>query len=428
MRFLIVLAALLLVPAAAVILEWRFEPGQRELLEAEARQRLDKAGLDKVTVTLDHFDAHLSGTCPDPADRQRAESIITGMHGPRVLPWENNIRVPSKVTATISGQLLKLSGWLPSDGRRKEAVALAKVARPDLEISDDIRVSSYVEMGRESAENNAAGMPRVFATLLKSIRLPASLSITGDGRRYELKGSLPSAELRDAIVEAAKKSGAGLEIDASRLQAHEQVQDAPFVQGTGLVDFVRSFFSSPTPGSFQIDERNGPRIRAYATAPMESEWLGLLRAVAGGAKVNAEITRVPSLYHFPTYKPQSALDTETVSRLRDVFRTQIILFETGSSKIKPDEEAKVPPLAELIINAGPGIHLILAGYADLGGEPGTKNKTVQRARAEAVKSKLVHLGVKPEVLETQVFEAMPPNGPVTDDARRQSRSVELLIK
>ena len=268
----------------------------------------------------------------------------------------------------------------------------------------------------------------MFAGLLESIRLPASLSITGDGHRYQMKGSLPAAALREAVVEAAEKSGRGLEIDASQLKAHEHVAGAPFAQGTALADFVRSFFNSPMPGSFQIDQRNGPQIKAYATAEMESEWMTLLRAVSGAARVNAEITRVPSIYHFPNYQPESMLEPGVAERLREIFRTQIVFFDSGSSKLKPDEEAKLGPLVEVMAAAGSDLHVIVAGYADVGGEPGTKGAAVQKARAEAVRSKLIRLGATTESLEALPFDAPRPAGAVTDDMRRLTRSVELLIK
>lgn len=426
MRFFIVIAALCLVPAFAVIMEWRFQSGQREALLALCNSRLSQAGLDQVTVRLDHFDALLSGVCNDPDDLDKAKALVTGVRGLRVKPDDNQIRVPAKLNATIQGTEMRLSGWLPNERQRTEIVRLVKASRPDMEvIGTDIRLSPRVDVGLES-KTSEGSMPKAFTTLLESIRLPASLSISGDGHRYVFKGSLPSADLRESILTAAKESAPGIEIDASQFIAQEHVAGAAFAEGMALADFVRLYFASPTPGSFQIDQRNGPRLKAYATTAMESAWLSALRPVSGGARVASDITLVPSLFHFPTYQPQSKLEPQMAAGLRQAFRSQLVLFDSGSAKIKPDEEAKLGVLADSIKNAGADLHLVVAGYSDVGGEPA--GKAMQRARAEAVRSKLIAMGVSADILEAMPFDAVRSPGPLTDEVRRDTRSVELLIK
>ena len=137
---------------------------------------------------------------------------------------------------------------------------------------------------------------------------------------------------------------------------------------------------------------------------------------------------MPSLYHFPNYQPQTVLDPPVIEGLREAFRSQPVLFDSGSARIKPPEEPKIANLAASIKTVGAGVHLIVAGYADVGGEPGTSGKNLQRTRAEAVRAKLIEQGIAPEALEVMPLDAVPPSGPLTDEARRDTRSVELLIK
>ena len=428
MRFLIVIAALFMIPAFAVVMEWRFQSGQRQDLLSLCRARLAKAGYEQVTVSLDHFDAQVSGICTDPADREKAQALVTGVRGLRVNPEDNRIRVPAKLTAGIQATELHLSGWLPSERLRAEIVSLVRDSRPDLEVIDkNIRISPHVDLGLEVRTQDGS-QPKVFVSLLESIQLPASLSISGDGHHYVIKGSLPSAEQRDAILAAVTQSAPNVEIDASQFIAQTHVAAAPFATGSALVDFVRIYFESPTPGTFQIDQRNGPRLKAYATTAMESAWLTALRAVSGGAKVTAEITRVPSLYHFPNCQPQTVLDPPVAEGLREAFRSQPVLFDSGSSRIKAPEEAKIANLAASIKSVGTEVHLIVAGYADVVGEPGTAGKNLQRMRAEAVRAKLIEQGIAADFLEVLPLDAVPPSGPLTDEVRRDTRSVELLIK
>ncbi|MDB6137556.1 MAG: hypothetical protein JWO94_628 [Verrucomicrobiaceae bacterium] len=428
MRFFIVIAALLMIPAFAVVMEWRFQHGQRQGLEAAARERLVQAGLEQVVLTLDHFDAVLSGACSDPAGRDRAQALVAGVRGIRVKPEDNQIRVPAKLSAGIQARELSLTGWLPSEKQRSEIVRLVKAWRPEMEVTEQgVRISSHVDLG-PAAGGPEGNLPKVFSTLLESIRLPASLNISGDGHRYIFNGSLPSEALREAVIHAAHESAPSLEIDASGLIAHAHVASAPFAEGPALADFVRAYFESPSPGAFQIDQRNGPRLQAYATAAMESAWLTALRAVAGGTHVTADITLLPSIYHFPAYEPETKLERPVIDKLREIFRASMVFFDSGSSRIKPAEEATLAVLAETIKNAGPGLYLIVAGYADVGGEPGTTGRALQRTRAENLRTKLIELGVAPETLEPMPFDAVRPPGPLTDQTRHGTRSAELLIK
>jgi outer membrane protein OmpA-like peptidoglycan-associated protein len=134
------------------------------------------------------------------------------------------------------------------------------------------------------------------------------------------------------------------------------------------------------------------------------------------------------VYHFPTYQPESKLERSVMDNLRETFRSQPILFDLGSSRIKPQEEPKLGLLSNAIVNAGPELHVVVAGYADLVGEPGKANKSLPRARAEIVRTKLIELGIAADSLEAMPLDAVAPPGPLTEEARRNSRSVELLIK
>ena len=78
--------------------------------------------------------------------------------------------------------------------------------------------------------------------------------------------------------------------------------------------------------------------------------------------------------------------------------------------------------------AGPAARFVVAGYDEPGGEPGGAGGRLRASRAEAVRSALGQMGVSKEVLEVQGFDAVRSPGVITEEMRRQSRRVELLVK
>ncbi len=427
MRFHIVLATLLLILVFAGVLERRFEWHQKPLLLAQAESTLASAQLSGIVVQLDHFDARLSGTCTDPDGREKARELLNQIRGIRVPEWNNHVRVPAKVVAKISDKTITLSGWLPNEALQADLINWVKQFRPELTINDrGLRTSPHVDLGKIVAIAEGR-MSEVFADVLAKIRIPPFLSITRDGPRTVIRGRVQSEALAEAITKAAGGSINGRLVTID-ITANKHTPDAAFAKGDATAKFIASFLNSPSPGTFSIDPLNGPQLKAYATAQMESEWLALLRPLSGSARVNTNITRVPSIYHFPDYQPISQLPPGMAESLRSIFQLHPIYFDIGSATLRPEEAIKLGPLVYLINSAGPQASFIIAASADSGGEPGVQNDAIQRARGDAVRVKLAQLGVANTHFEVQVFNAIPNPQLPPDEARRQTRRVEFLIK
>ena len=430
MRLLVILATILLIPAYAVILEWVFEWRQKPVIEARCRKWLDDADLRSVTVSLNHFDALLSGVCPDPNGRDKAQKIISRIRGIRVKEGNNRIETPARLTARFDQRTISISGWVDSEQTRRQLLDVVKQFRPDLNAdAESVRVSPHIVMGKPVTL--AVGtVPESISTFLETVRAPSSLSITPENGTLRMRGFLPSTSLREQVVDALRGKPGQWKLATNELNATEHVAPAAFTKDHALSAFLKSYYDTPDPGIFSIDSRKGPQLKAFATPEMVTRWLALLLPVSGSSHVPLEgITYLPSVYHFPNYKPTSELPPGTdVGRLRALLKNQQLYFASGSSSIEPAEQVKLGSIVFAINDAGPGARFIVAGYADIGGETASYKGVIQGLRATAVKKMLLRMGVTNPELEVQAFEVPRPNGTLTNEHRRESRRVEILLK
>lgn len=429
MRLGILICGLMLIPAFAVVLEWRFQWQQKPQIEQQARTLLDQGGLTNVTLELDHFRGVLKGICLDPAGRDQAVALIRRLPFPVQLDESSNqVRMPARVTARFEGQDLHLTGWLDREDSRLELTKLAREFRPELAIHDqEIVLTPYAVLGPpttiDGLQTHAA-----FAGFLESIRPTTTLSITPENGFLRIKGCLPSEKLRLAVIGAIEASPWQWPMEASKLISNPHGTAVPFTKGGALAAFLRSYYDTPAPGSFSIDLRTGPKLKAVATPAMEARWRTLLLPLSGATRVQPEFTIVPSDAHLPGYKPVSPIAPEVLERLQSLLRLLPVHFERGSAQLAPLEQVKLGPLVFAIQQAGPEARFIVAGYEEPGSEPGGAGGRLRTARAEAVVQALTQLGVPREVLLPQGFDAPRPPGVITEEMRRDSRRAELLVK
>ncbi|MBL9114498.1 MAG: OmpA family protein [Verrucomicrobiaceae bacterium] len=425
MRSTIVLISLALLPVFIYWLRIDYAQNGMPALLSRAKRELEAAGLEQVDVQLNYLDARLSGFLQHPDSRDRAEKIVERLPGVRIPPGNNLITVAAALAYSIKDGQLILKGWLPNLDSQRAIEHMTQLFRPELKLeSSAVRLSPYVELGRP-VEMPEGPVPSCFQKVLEDLRVPASLSIKRDGDRYILKGMLRSEETRKAVISAAAMSG--WELDSSGLRWNSHCGQAPFAAGNGLPRFVEALFSSPTPGEFEIDVRNGPRVSGYVTPGTEAVWLSLLRAVSGEAKVELDVTRVPSSFHFPDYKPTSTLPEGMAKPLVALLKKQSVYFKEGADTLEPSEAVKLGSLFAAVVAAGPEARFIIAGYGDEAMERGSSGRLRVR-RVENVRNQLVRMGVPKDVLETSVFDAVRPPGPLSEDVRLGARKVELLLK
>ena len=336
----------------------------------------------------------------------------------------NRLTILARVRARLQERTLTLDGWLPDAGSVAGVVGLLSGLRPDLEIAaEGLRDSVYVRWP-EGEKLPLSGASALLKPIVEALRVAPVLEIEREETRLVVKGLLPEAGLKAGIMSALGQGMHGLRVDAEGLGVTTHALSVPFVQGNVLLPFLRSYYSTPSPGSFKITQKDGPRLTAPATRTLESAWLTLLRPVSGGARVDMRLTLYPSIYHFPGRRVETPLAEDVLIPLREGLRGQFVSFALGSSTLGADEQARLAALLPLLLEAGPLLRLIVGGHPDPEGVPTVEGR-LALARAEKVVSWLVEQGTPAADIQAVAFDPVLAG---SDGAPAATRSVELLIR
>jgi outer membrane protein OmpA-like peptidoglycan-associated protein len=423
MRLSLVFFMLILLPVATAVHAWLFCRENLPALTQEAVKRLKNAGVRDPVVDVRFFDIAVTGEAPDPDARAKALAAIRSLVPLRLQPAAERLHVVASLNAGLEQNTLRLTGWLPQSDDIENVRHLFAEVRPDLTLNiDELRTATDVRWPEGIKPPLTTSSP-MLKPVLDMLRVPAELHISAKDDAITLSGLLPDTSLKEELVAALAEVAGARVVDPAALKASPHVLSAAFAKPSLLAAFVSSFFSAPPPRSFDIGSDGVPHLVGVATRQMESQWLTLLRPVTGGAKVDAQFTHVPSLYHFPGYQLQSKLSPATRDSVRDVLRGFAIVFDAGSSRIPPQEQTKLATLAPVLLTAGPALGLIVGAHPDPGG-PENVEKDIGKARAEAVMSFLIDQGV-PANISAVVFDPVPAG---SSSAPAMPRSVEFLIK
>lgn len=424
MRLSLCFLMLILLPVATGVHAWLFCRDNLPALAQEAQDRLKAAGVHDPVVDVRFFDIAVSGEAPDPAARERALAAIRKLVPLRLQPGAERIHVLPSLGVRVEAGILHLSGWFPAEDDIRQARQLFAELRPDLVIkTDDLRASPEVRWPEGFKPPLTVSSP-LLKPILDTLRVPAELHIHAKDGSIVLGGLLRNPALKEELVAALAEVAGGREVDPTALKASPHVMTADFAKPEALAAFAKSFFSLPPPRTFDIQSDGIPHLTGMATRHLESEWLALLRPVTGAAKVDANFTLLPSVYHFPGYQTQTQLPPAILDPLRDTLRGCVIVFEPGSAQIPSEEQIKLATLAPTLLAAGPKLGLVIGAHPDHAGSEKAE-KDLAKARANAVMSFLVEQGAPTTDLQAVVFDPVPPGSPA---APASPRSVELLIK
>jgi OOP family OmpA-OmpF porin len=108
------------------------------------------------------------------------------------------------------------------------------------------------------------------------------------------------------------------------------------------------------------------------------------------------------------------------------FNFDRLLFQTGSATLKPESEAQLKSVAQ-ILQAYPNVKARVGGYTDNSGNAAT-NMKLSEARAQNVRSELEKLGVGSGRLDAKGYGAEHPVGDnSTADGRAANRRIALRV-
>lgn len=425
MRISLIFLMLILLPVATGVHAWLFCRDNLPALTQEAVRRLREAGVRDPIVDIEFFDIAIRGEADDPAQYQAALASIRNMPPLRLKPEAVRVQVTARLKAMLEGDTLRITGWLPEGGDETENVRrLVAELRPDLKIDiQGLRHAPEVKWPEGLKPPLTAGSS-LLKPILEKLRVPAELHVRATEDTITLTGFLPAAELKEELVAAVTGVAGARVVDPSALKASSHVMTAAFAKPAALAAFLSSFLKSAPPRSFDIDASGIPHLAGMATRQSESEWLALLRPLTGGARVDTKLTLVPSELHAPGYMPRSMLPSASLQPVRAALQQACVFFEPGSTRLAPEEQTKLAALSSLLLSAGPSLGLVIGAHPDPGGPTGTE-KSVGKARAEAVLSFLIEQGVPSADISAVVFDPVPVGSPFAPSA---PRCVEILIK
>ncbi|MFZ4765289.1 MAG: hypothetical protein ACOYMN_10085 [Roseimicrobium sp.] len=418
MRWIIVLIMLLALPVLVLVHRQHYFMKVQGPLFVQVSMALDTPEFAQVDPSMTYADVQLEGLVAELPLRERARARVDSIRGVRCREGDNRIRVPAKLTASLTGSYLTVSGWLHDELTLRDVASWITAARPGLTIDTaEVELSPHVTV--EQVPDRARDVPPFLRGIWAAIEVPTSLKITRNGANHTAVGSLQTAALKDAVTAALLGTDQAATLDAKRLRAGIYVKRAGFADAQVLPEFLRLFFRSQTFAEFEADAHQ-VRVTGTVTPAVQQEWMPLLQQLAQGAKLTTDLRVYASAYHFPNYAVQSKLAPDAIAVLRDVLSACTTQFEAGVATAPASDQPKLAAAAAAVVAAGPEAHVIVGAHMDAEGNR-TTNETMARRRAEAVIADLTSKGVLPRCLEVAVFE---PGSQGPD----QSRRVELLLK
>lgn len=424
MRLSLILLMLILLPVAAGVHAWLFLQNDLPALHDEAVRRLRAAGVRSPVVEIRFLDAVIRGEAEDPAAVQRAAAAIRTLGPLRLQPGAAQLQVTARIRGTLADDTLHITGWLPENTPPDTVRRLVAELRPDLKLDITALRTAPEVVWPEGFKPPLTAESPLLRSLVAKLHVPAEIRVTAEGDAILLSGLLPTTALKEEVVAALTEVAGTRVVDPSQLKASSHVLPAEFAKPAALAAFLRSFFEGPPPRSCLIDAEGIPHLKAPATRQQESEWLNLLRPLTGAAKVDAQLTLVPSALHAPGYQIQSQLPPQVLQSVQDALQQCRVTFDTGATRLSAEDQVELAALAPVLLSAGPALRLVIGAHPDPAG-PAAVEKAVGRARAEAVLSFLVEQGVPSTDISAVVFDPVPADSAFAPPVPRW---IEIRIK
>ncbi len=103
-----------------------------------------------------------------------------------------------------------------------------------------------------------------------------------------------------------------------------------------------------------------------------------------------------------------------------------LLFETGSTQLKPESQEQLENIVK-ILKAYPNVEIKVGGYTDNVGNP-ENNLKLSQVRAEAVKAEMVKMGIPESRISAEGYgDKFPVASNDTEEGREKNRRVSLRV-
>ena len=422
MRFTVILIMLVLIPIMIVMHVWDYlENGQLRLVD-QASAILKKHGVHGSTVDVRFLDLSVTGDAEDETSLEAASLELSELGPLRLV--SNRLSILTKVRARLSQETLTIDGWMADQDTADSLRGLLLKLRPDLKLeTDQLKISKYVRWP-EGEKLPLEETSPMLKPIIAALRVPAALEIRRQDGKLVATGILPTLELKEAIQETLNQPSHGLATDVSQLRVTNHLLPGPLTRPETILPFLRSFFSTPSPGEFRLLPSQNPHLKADTTRALESAWLNMLRPVTGSMRVDLQLVQHPSIFHFPGRRIQTALPEEVLQNVSNLITQDFIPFAPGSSLLSAEMRTHLTALVPSLLAAGPALRLVVGGHPEPNGNLQVE-ADLARQRAEQVRSFLIEQGAPCKEILAMAFDPVPTGDP---HAPAQPSSVEILIQ
>ncbi len=297
------------------------------------------------------------------------------------------------LTVTFSGRDAVLHGQIRVPGTALRALTVVRGV-------DGVRVVRSDLTPGGSSSPTTAPVRRVQ---------PRELIATVASGTVTLTGSVPNARARAALVAAASEVfGPGAVLDQLTVEPGAAAPDAP-----ALTELLTAF-GAQTTGA--IIDLSGNRLTLTGTVPSPQAHTAVIEAATrfGGnaGRIVDQLSIAPTVSADELQKSLDALAT--------------ITFRASSTTLTLHSKAVVRRAARVLLD-GPDFRISIQGHTDNQGSHAT-SLPLSEARAEAVRDRLVALGVDPaRLLTAGLGESKPLAANDTPEHRSLNRRVDLVV-
>jgi hypothetical protein len=336
----------------------------------------------------------------------------------------NRLSILAQVRARLFQETLTIDGWMEDQETADSLRDLLLKLRPDLKVETaQLKISKYVRWP-EGTKLPLEETSPMLKPIISALRVPAALEIKRQNGKLVVTGIVPSQELKEAIQETLNQPHHGLAVEVSQLRVTSHALAAAFTHPEVLLPFLRSFYSTPSPGDFSLLPGHRPHLKADTTRTLESAWLSKLRPMTGSTRVDMEWIQHPSIFHFPGRRIETALPEEVLQNVRKRITRDFIPFAPDSSVLLPEMRSHLTSLLPALLAAGPALRLVVGGHPEPNGNLQLQSALAMQ-RAKQVRTYLIEQGAPCMQILPVAFDPMPAGDP---QAPARPHSVEILIQ
>ncbi len=318
---------------------------------------------------------------------------------------------PARLNIEVEGDIVILRGTVPDEAARAQLLATVETIYNSANVIDELTVDPE--------------------TVLEG----GSVAITG---LAQVDDERPT-ELRDAVIDAFGLDDGGVTVERSE-------EDALIsVSVDGIVDQNAIRFSGALPDQASIDDLAAAGQAAFGSVDVtgvvvdERTWTDAQLRVTGSVSPGDTsheqlVTEIES--RFGTLLPVDvsavtidvSADTLSVleAEIQEAVTANPILFAPQSSEIDPSSDAVLADIAERLAGL-PDVGVEIVGHTDDQG-PDDENQVLSEQRAEAVKARLIELGIDEARLNARgEGEQFPLVDNDTPENRELNRRIEFNL-